>query len=228
MSHAALGQRVELALPAERPYSYEGDCVSLAWRSSCAASVRSAPRNPCRSGWRSEAARRGRRRAAGTRAGVSGRVIVEEGGARGALGAPGLRGAHRRLPQGHPRRGQPGPRRGRSGRRGRIRLPARAPRGRPGAGRHRACAHRLGGRRRVDRAGPDPRPTGRSSCSRVTLPPTGRGGRVAEGTRLLSEYGDQTHRGFESRPLRPRGRSSARSLDSNLAAMRPCARSSAG
>ena len=32
--------------------------------------------------------------------------------------------------------------------------------------------------------------TGRSSCSGVTLPrTTGRGGRVAEGTRLLSEYG---------------------------------------
>ena len=29
--HAALGQRIELALPAEGPYSYEGDCVSLAW-----------------------------------------------------------------------------------------------------------------------------------------------------------------------------------------------------
>jgi hypothetical protein len=31
VSHAALGRRVELALPAEGPYSYEGDCVSLAW-----------------------------------------------------------------------------------------------------------------------------------------------------------------------------------------------------
>ena len=29
--HAALGQRVELALPADGPYSYEGDCVSLGW-----------------------------------------------------------------------------------------------------------------------------------------------------------------------------------------------------
>jgi hypothetical protein len=29
--HAALGQRVELALPADGPYSYEGDCVSLRW-----------------------------------------------------------------------------------------------------------------------------------------------------------------------------------------------------
>ena len=29
--HAALGQRIELALPAEGPYSYEGDCVSLGW-----------------------------------------------------------------------------------------------------------------------------------------------------------------------------------------------------
>ena len=34
-----------------------------------------------------------------------------------------------------------------------------------------------------------PPSTGRSSCSGVTLPRTGRGGRVAEGTRLLSEYG---------------------------------------
>ena len=32
-------------------------------------------------------------------------------------------------------------------------------------------------------------PTIPSSCSGVTLPRTGRGGRVAEGTRLLSEYG---------------------------------------
>ena len=46
--HAALGQRVELALPADGPYSYEGDCVSLAaGRSSCAASARSASRSPC-------------------------------------------------------------------------------------------------------------------------------------------------------------------------------------
>jgi hypothetical protein len=29
--HAALGQRVELALPADGPYSYEGDCVSVGW-----------------------------------------------------------------------------------------------------------------------------------------------------------------------------------------------------
>jgi hypothetical protein len=29
--HAALGQRIELALPAEGPYSYEGDCVSFSW-----------------------------------------------------------------------------------------------------------------------------------------------------------------------------------------------------
>jgi hypothetical protein len=29
--HAALGQRVELALPADGPYSYEGDCVSYGW-----------------------------------------------------------------------------------------------------------------------------------------------------------------------------------------------------
>jgi hypothetical protein len=29
--HAALGQRVELTLPADGPYSYEGDCVSLGW-----------------------------------------------------------------------------------------------------------------------------------------------------------------------------------------------------
>jgi hypothetical protein len=29
--HAALGQRVELAVPAAAPYSYEGDCVSFAW-----------------------------------------------------------------------------------------------------------------------------------------------------------------------------------------------------
>jgi hypothetical protein len=29
--HAALGQRVELAVPADGPYSYEGDCVSLSW-----------------------------------------------------------------------------------------------------------------------------------------------------------------------------------------------------
>ena len=27
----ALGQRVELGLPAEGPYSYEGDCVSFGW-----------------------------------------------------------------------------------------------------------------------------------------------------------------------------------------------------
>ena len=31
VAHAALGQRVELALPADGPYSYEGDCVSVAW-----------------------------------------------------------------------------------------------------------------------------------------------------------------------------------------------------
>jgi len=30
-SHGALGQRVELVLPAEGPYSYEGDCVSVGW-----------------------------------------------------------------------------------------------------------------------------------------------------------------------------------------------------
>jgi hypothetical protein len=30
-AHAALGQRVELAVPADAPYSYEGDCVSFAW-----------------------------------------------------------------------------------------------------------------------------------------------------------------------------------------------------
>ena len=29
--HGALGQRVELALPAAGPYSYEGDCVSFGW-----------------------------------------------------------------------------------------------------------------------------------------------------------------------------------------------------
>jgi hypothetical protein len=29
--HGALGQRVELALPDEGPYSYEGDCVSFRW-----------------------------------------------------------------------------------------------------------------------------------------------------------------------------------------------------
>jgi hypothetical protein len=29
--HGALGQRVELALPADGPYSYEGDCVSFGW-----------------------------------------------------------------------------------------------------------------------------------------------------------------------------------------------------
>jgi hypothetical protein len=29
--HAALDQRVELALPPEGPYSYEGDCVSVGW-----------------------------------------------------------------------------------------------------------------------------------------------------------------------------------------------------
>jgi hypothetical protein len=27
----ALSRRVELALPADGPYSYEGDCVSFAW-----------------------------------------------------------------------------------------------------------------------------------------------------------------------------------------------------
>jgi hypothetical protein len=31
VAHAALGQRIELAVPADGPYSYEGDCVSLAW-----------------------------------------------------------------------------------------------------------------------------------------------------------------------------------------------------
>ena len=30
-AHAALGRRVELALPADGPYSYEGDCVSFGW-----------------------------------------------------------------------------------------------------------------------------------------------------------------------------------------------------
>ncbi|MGZ6645797.1 MAG: hypothetical protein ACXVFT_28660 [Solirubrobacteraceae bacterium] len=30
-SQGALGQRVELTLPAEGPYSYEGDCVSFGW-----------------------------------------------------------------------------------------------------------------------------------------------------------------------------------------------------
>ena len=30
-SQGALGQRVELGLPAEAPYSYEGDCVSFGW-----------------------------------------------------------------------------------------------------------------------------------------------------------------------------------------------------
>ena len=29
--HGALGQRVELALPADGPYSYEGDCVVVGW-----------------------------------------------------------------------------------------------------------------------------------------------------------------------------------------------------
>ena len=29
--HGALGRRVELALPADGPYSYEGDCVSFGW-----------------------------------------------------------------------------------------------------------------------------------------------------------------------------------------------------
>jgi hypothetical protein len=29
--HAALGQRLELTLPADGPYSYEGDCVSFGW-----------------------------------------------------------------------------------------------------------------------------------------------------------------------------------------------------
>jgi hypothetical protein len=29
--HATLGQRVELTIPADAPYSYEGDCVSLSW-----------------------------------------------------------------------------------------------------------------------------------------------------------------------------------------------------
>jgi hypothetical protein len=28
---AAFGQRVELAVPADGPYSYEGECVSLSW-----------------------------------------------------------------------------------------------------------------------------------------------------------------------------------------------------
>lgn len=31
VAHAALGERIELALPAQGPYSYEGDCVSVAW-----------------------------------------------------------------------------------------------------------------------------------------------------------------------------------------------------
>jgi hypothetical protein len=29
--HATLGQRVELAVPADAPYSHEGDCLSFAW-----------------------------------------------------------------------------------------------------------------------------------------------------------------------------------------------------
>jgi hypothetical protein len=29
--HGALGRRVELAVPADGPYSYEGDCVSFGW-----------------------------------------------------------------------------------------------------------------------------------------------------------------------------------------------------
>jgi hypothetical protein len=29
--HASLGQRVELTVPADAPYSHEGDCVSFAW-----------------------------------------------------------------------------------------------------------------------------------------------------------------------------------------------------
>ena len=29
--HGALGQRIELTLPADGPYSYEGDCVSFGW-----------------------------------------------------------------------------------------------------------------------------------------------------------------------------------------------------
>ena len=29
--HGALGRRVELSLPADGPYSYEGDCVSFGW-----------------------------------------------------------------------------------------------------------------------------------------------------------------------------------------------------
>ena len=29
--HGALGQRVELTVPADGPYSYEGDCVSFGW-----------------------------------------------------------------------------------------------------------------------------------------------------------------------------------------------------
>jgi hypothetical protein len=29
--HGALGQRVELALPGDGPYSYEGECVSFGW-----------------------------------------------------------------------------------------------------------------------------------------------------------------------------------------------------
>jgi hypothetical protein len=29
--HAALGQRIELTIPVDGPYSYEGDCVSLSW-----------------------------------------------------------------------------------------------------------------------------------------------------------------------------------------------------
>ena len=79
--HGALGQRVELALPADGPYSYEGDCVVVRL------GRRRAPR-------RREA--RGRARAAvggavrlrvdvdgeplAPGAAVSGRVVVEEGG----------------------------------------------------------------------------------------------------------------------------------------------------
>ena len=99
-------------------------------------------------------------------AAVSGRVVVEEGGGARSLSVR-LAFVERtaELREGRARRRQPGPRRGRSRRRRRIRLPARAPRGRPGAGRHRARAHRLGGRRprRSRRAGPHRRPADRAA-----------------------------------------------------------------
>ena len=224
--HAALGQRVELALPADGPYSYEGDCVSLRW---AVVVRRVGEKRVARARARVGGAMRLRVEVEGEPlapgAAVSGRVIVEDGGRARSLSVR-LAFVERTadfekvardagtqvLAEGDLADGTVVA--------FRLALPRTPCRRSP----RRTLAS--AGRSAPASIAPvrTPPPTGRSNCSRVTLPPTGRGGRVAEGTRLLSEYGDQTPSRVRIPPspsARPIRRPLARLEPRRNAALRP-------